>query len=278
MAEKQVSIAIHSRFFKVFFYKHKELIESFIEVKFTNLEVGFRNLLVFYSSYAYYLSDEQELKKQILDSKLNFKNNQDYNLLFKKIKLKGVESLSFDELVKFYDEFFAILQGQLQLFESCCHTIAPSDIMPSVTDVPSDHEKNVVYATYDIFYECLFQIHSTINEKLVNFKITGFLDMTKVIMSYYYGYSYYMGKSMRKEVESDLKALFKTYNNKTFMSMYFKLIHEKITPTELTQLQLSRDEIFEKVNDIFEKINAELPKKNLMPRKTEKITVDMTLI
>lgn len=278
MEEKKVSFARHNQFYKKFFIKHRDMLDKFISMNIGTIGSSFQNLRVFYSTYSYYLQSDEDLKQDIIDTSIRFKSNERYKYISNKIKLSGIKSLKAKEFVELNNIYFKLLTESLELFESCCHTLAPGDIMPDIHEVHTEHERNVLFASYDIFYECLFELHSKISSELMEFSIMDYKEMTKMTMAFLYGYSYYIESASRVAIKEMFKELIDEFNNKAFITAYFNLVHGSASKNDYTKLKEYRNNIFEMCTNIFEMINNDLPRKNLFPRKTDKVTVDVTLI
>ncbi len=278
MADNEIRIAKHNVFYQIFFRKHKEIIEKFILLDFNNVNLIFKHLTIFESSYSYYIeSNDDTLLQDTILGKKGFESNENYHVTLNKLNKLGLRSLSYTELINLNELYFECLTETLVLFERCCYAITPDDIMPRASDM-SNSDLGTGWVVYDVFFESLFNLHSLIAEKLYSFNITEFKDITQTIMSYYYGYSYYLSAKARLEIKNELREMYSIYNNKEFYIAYFNLLQSKASDKEILFLQIKKEEIFQKANLIFKLINEDLPKKKLFPKKKERVMVDRTLI
>jgi len=281
MENKQVSIARHSYFYKVFFTKHSEVMSEFLNLRFTDLLKGYKTLIVFYGAYSYYLKDDDHdnhIKLRVLEEIKILRNHERYNYLEKKINYNGIVSFTFDELCEYNDLFHERLKDILEIFEIYCYNFAPSDMLPSLTKAHQEYERTLGFVIYDVFYECLYNIHAQIFSKMSDFQIEEFRDIIQMMMVFFYGYSYYIQMHTIKEIKNKFDKIFSLYNNEEFLRLFFAYIQGNINNNSLNKLQEYKDNLFYDCIDIFEMINQDLPKSNLMPKKAEKITIDDTLI
>jgi len=281
MGEKQVSIARHGFFFKMFFIKHKEFLVSLTEISYNSLNSGYLKLNVFYGSYSYYLKEDSKdsyLKDLIREKRDCFKKDNEYSAISNKVILSGIGSLSYGELCNLNLMYHNYMKDILEIFEIFCYRFAPSDLFPKMTENIKEHDRDIVYIVYDTFYESLFNIHARVHEKLMNFNIVEFQEMFKVLMVFFYGYSYYVEKDTIKEIKDDFNKLFAYYNNQEFLKVYFNLLQGNLNQEGLDLVNKYKENMFERCIDIYEKINGDLPKSNLFPKKYERVVIDTTLI
>ena len=281
MSEKQVSIARHGFFFKMFFTKHKEFLEELIKISYNSLDSGYLKLNVFYSSYSYYLKEDNKdnyLKDLIKEKRDEFKKDNVYRELSNKVNINGIGSLTYTELNELNILYHKYLKATLEIFEIYNYRFAPSDLFPKITSNIKEHDRDIVYIVYDTFYESLFNIHAKVHEKLMSFNIVEFQEMFKVLMVFFYGYSYYLQKDTIKEIKDDFNVLFDYYNNQEFLRAYFNLLQGDISKGNITMINDYQNKMLDSCLNIFEKINGDLPKSNLFPKRAERVVVDTTLI
>lgn len=277
MSDRQVSYAIHGGFFKQFFPKHNKILRGFSELTFSDVKKGYSNLLIFYSTNSYYLKDEQDIKQLIISNSEDFENNEIYSNYYKKTN-GGINltKLNISDLIKFNDIYINELLNIFGIFEGFCEKLAPSDIMPSLTDNHSDYEKSILFASYELFYENLFSFHARIGELFEQFNIITFTSIYRVLMAFYYGYSYYLSKSTKNKIKDLFVNIWQEYNNNESLTLYIKYLKENLTKTNLNELKRLQKDLFLKMITIFELINLDLPKQNLMPKKKNIILFDET--
>jgi len=281
MSGKQVTIARHTFFYKTFFIKHKEFLEELTKITYTTLNDGYNKLNVFYGSYSYYLKEhdkDNHLKDMIKENRIEYIADSEYEQIRLKLKVGGLGVLDYDELYKLNLDFHSYLKSILEIFEIFCYRFAPSDIFPKITATATEYDLKLLFVVYDSFYESLFNLHAKIHTKLLNFNVLEFPEMFKLLMVFFYGYSYYLQKDTIKIIKDKLSELYDYYNNKEFQEVYFNLVQGKISQDGLDILQKYKDKMFESCMDVFELINGDLPKSNLFPKRAEKVTIDMTLI
>lgn len=281
MRDKQVSIARHGFFFKMFFTKHKEFLEELIKISYNSLNSGYLKLNVFYGSYSYYLKEDEKdryLKDLIKEKRDCFKTDMEYKEISNKLIGGGVGSLTYEELCELNLMYHNYLKDILEIFEIFCYRFAPSDLFPKMTENIKEHDRDIVFIVYDTFYESLFSIHAKVHEKLMDFNIVEFQEMFKVLMVFFYGYSYYLQKDTIKKIKDEFNELFDYYNDKEFLNAYFNLLQGNLNQDGLKLINEYKEKMFERCIDIYEKINGDLPKSNLFPKKHERIVVDTTLI
>lgn len=258
----------------MFFEKHAELLESFIELKFDDLGKGYFNLLTFYSSYSYYLRDGSLINETIVKERDNLlKDNIYKNLKFKISNSKRLTSL---DMLNKNEIFFENLINIFEKFEEFCGKLAPDSIMPDLTNSITEYERNVLFASYETFYENFFNFHAKIGTMLNKFSIINFLDIFKSLMAFFYGYSYYLSNYVKADINNIFNNLWDKFNNKKTIELLYKLISNNIRDKELEKLKEIQQSLFIDINKIFDNINNDLPKKNLMPKKKEKVNIDMT--
>lgn len=277
----QVTIARHAFFYKTFFNKHKEFLEELSEIGATTLNEGYRKLNVFYGSYSYYLKEDDTddyLKLMMRDKREELNNDIEFNKIITKIKVGGLGVLTYDELVKVNLEYHNYLKEILEIFEIFINRFAPSDIFPKITAKSEEYDLNLFYVVYDTFYESLFNLHARIHTRLLDFNIVEFTEMFKVLMVFYYGYSYYIKKDTQKVIKDKFNELYEYYNNKDFLIIYYNLIQGNVNAEGVELLNEYKVNMFDKCMDIYELINGDLPKSNLFPKRAEKVVIDMTLI
>lgn len=281
MSFQQVTIARHAFFYKTFFNKHKEFLEELTKITHTTLNDGYKKLNVFYGSYSYYLKEDDKdryLKELIKENKSNYSNDSEYEAIITKVKIGGLGSLTYNEIYKLNLDYNNYLKSILEIFEIFCYRFAPSDIFPKITSNATEYDMNLIYVVYDTFYESLFNLHAKIHTQLLDFNILEFQEIFKVLMVFFYGYSYYLQKDTIKEIKDKFNVLFEYYNNTEFLQVYYNLIQGKLSEDGLKLLQDYKEKMFENCIDIYEMINGDLPKSNLFPKRTERVTIDMTLI
>jgi len=281
MSGKQVTIARHTFFYKTFFVKHKEFLEELTKITYTTLNDGYNKLNVFYGSYSYYLKEhdkDNHLKDMIKENRIKYREDSEYEQIRLKLKVGGLGVLDYDELYKLNLDFHNYLKSILEIFEIFCYRFAPSDIFPKITSSAAEYDLNLLFVVYDSFYESLFNLHAKIHTKLLKFNVLEFPEMFKLLMVFFYGYSYYLQKDTIKVIKDKLNELYEYYNNKEFQEVYFNLVQGSVSQDGLKVLQQTKDKMFESCMDVFELINGDLPKSNLFPKRTEKVLTDMTLI
>lgn len=274
MDNKQVSFAKHNIFYKMFFDKHAKLLDSFINITFTELPRGYFNLLTFYSTYSYYLRDGSLIDKVIKEERDELINNKDYQLLVN--KSNNDKKLEIGELLNKNNLYYNNLINIFEKFEDFCNKLAPDDLMPDLTESTTDYERNVLFASYETFYENFFNFHSKIGDLLNRFNIISFLNTFKSLMAFYYGHSYYISKSVQRDIILKFRETWNIYNNKSFMTLFYNLINNRINKNQMQELKQTQEVLFISINKIFDMINNDLPKQNMMPRKKEKINIDIT--
>ena len=141
-----------------------------------------------------------------------------------------------------------------------------------------EYDLNLFYVVYDTFYESLFNLHAKIHRKLLDFNIIEFTEMFKVLMVFFYGYSYYLKNDTIKIIKDKFNILYSYYNDRKFLEIYFNLVQGRISKEGMNVINEYKEKMFDSCIDIYELINSDLPKSNLFPKRTEKITTDMTLI
>lgn len=281
MGNKEVAIARHTMFYKIFFTKHKEFLEEMIDIKYVSLLKGYEKLRVYYSSYAYYLKEDDidTYLREMLSNKVDsLENNKEYQTLKKKVLNNNMGKLGLDykELIEHNKQYIGILREILQVFEIFGNRFAPSDIFPKLTENIRDYDRSIVYVIYDNFYESLFNVHGKVHDKLMKFNILDFEEAIKLLMVFFYGYAYYIQNDTKKEIVDGLDELFEYYNNEDFLMAYYNLLQGYVD--NMGKVQEYTKELFNKCLNIFELINSDLPKSNLFPKKAEKIIIDTTLI
>lgn len=278
---KQVSIARHGVFYKIFFVKHAELLESFLDLSYDNIKKGYENLMVFYSSYAYWIKEDEKddyIKKGISINVNAIENDEEYNYILKKLSIKGLSSLTYEQLEYLNRKYLFYFEELLKVVEEVTLRLAPSDMLPNLTSMHQEYDRQIAFVIYDAFYESLYRIHSRIIDKLMNFNILEFIDVYRNMLVFFYGYSYYVQKATKQQIKNEFSNVFNIYNNKDFLKPFFKLLQLNTTKKDTSNLKEFRDDFFNKLIYIFELVNQDLPKTNLMPRKQEKILIDDTLI
>lgn len=279
MSSKQVSYAKHSIFFKLFFQRHKEISEKFILLNYSNLVSGYRSLGTFFSSYSYYLDDDDFLGQTIESQKTKFRSNTTYQELFTKSGGgENITKLSLSEIKSFDKIFFNNLKNIFELFEQCINKLSPTDIMPNVTSNTSEYEKSVLYASYDSFFEFLYLSHYNIGELLTSFNLLSFKDTLKNLMAFFYGYSFYLGRNAQNSIKIKFDQCWKKYQQEDTIYLITKLLNKKTSANDLIQIKNLNESLYKLLNEIFQLINADLPNQNIMPRKKERVLVDRTLI
>ncbi|MFW6129944.1 MAG: hypothetical protein ACOC56_02095 [Atribacterota bacterium] len=278
---KQVSIARHGYFYQVFFIKHGELIQSFLDISFQNIIEGYKKLNVFYASYSYWIKEDDQddyVINYLNEKKKNFLNNEKYNKLIKKYEKNGLKSFTYQEFKEFNDTFNKELINLLNVLELFNTRLAPNDMMPNLTEMHKEYDRQLAFVIYDSFYEKLYNIHAKIIDQLMSFSIIETIESYKYLLAYYHGYNYYLSREKKKEIKNEFEELFNHYNSKEFLSPFFRFINLKSNDKDYNTLQEYKELFFNRFIRIFEKINAELPKSNIMPKKQDKILVDDTLI
>jgi len=272
MDDKIVSFAKHGFFYKMFYDNEFESLISITELKFINLNKGYKRLLTFYSSYSHYLLNaEDDLRKQILDEITQLKENIRYKELVKKIR---VDNLNYLELIDKNNIYYNTVKNIFEYFEIFFKELAFDDIMPALTSNVGDYEKSVLFACYEKFYLHLFNLHAKIGESLTNFNIINFMDSFKLLMAFYYGFSFYMNQKTKNQILELFLETWNKYNNIDNMKLIEKMLRKTANKKDLEQLKHNEEDVFISVNYIFDLINRDLPKKNLMPKKKEKIIGD----
>lgn len=281
MSEKQASFVRHNTFFKIFFKSHSDLIYSFSNLNFTNLSNGYSKLLVYYSSYSYYLKDDEYdtfVKDTLLEKFNDIVSNQKYNDLIEKINKVGLSGLSVREIKNINQLYNSILNDMLEILVMFNNYFSPSDLLPKLTDNASENERNIAYVIYDAFYDSLFNLHNKITELLLNYNLIDFNEILKMIKVFFYGYSYYLQKDTIKTIKDEIKSVEEYCEKEEFIETYYNVLLGRYNNTILNNAQTYTRELFNRYLNIFDLINGDLPKTNLMPRKKEKILVDNTLI
>jgi hypothetical protein len=274
MKDKQVTFAKHNIFYKMFFEKHAELLKSFIDLKFEDLGTGYFRLLTFYSSYSYYLRDGSLINEVIVNERSKLINDKEYNLLLGK-SLNG-SIYSTKDLLTRNELYYENLINIFEKFDDFCNKLAPDSIMPDLTSNVTEYERNVLFASYETFYENFFNFHAQISEMLNKFNILEFLNIYKSLMAFYYGYSYYVSKYVKSLINDKFSENWAIYNDPDLMTLIYKLLSGNIMHDEKKKLKTIQETLFVNLNKIFDLINNDLPKKNMMPKKKEKISVDTT--
>lgn len=277
----QVTIARHAFFYKVFFNKHREFLEELSNISATQLNEGYKKLNVFYGSYSYYLKEDDTdtyLKELMKEQRESLNNDIEFNTIAKKLKVGGLGALTYEELVQLNLTQHNYFKQILEVFEIFCFRFAPSDIFPKITAQSQDYDLNLFYVVYDTFYESLFNLHAKIHTRLLDFNIVEFTEMFKVLMVFFYGYSYYLKKDTIKVLKDKFSELYTYYNNKDFLEVYYNLIQGRVSADGIDLLNEYKEKMFDDCMDIYELINSDLPKSNLFPKRAERVTTDMTLI
>lgn len=276
MGEKIISIARHSIFFKKFFQTHKSILEKLITLNFNTLGDGYNNLLVFYSSYSYWIKDDEDdnsLKDDINYNRDSLLSSAKYIKLIK-YSAKGLNTFKYEDLKdlnKLYLENIIVL---FKTFETFCKRLAPNDMLPSLTESVTEHDRTIAYVEYDIFFDNFYNIQEEIHKKLLDFTILDFKELFTLTMGFFYGYSYYLQANTQKEIKDKFTELFDIYNDDEFSKLYYNTLQGNISSKGLIKLKDYRKILFEGCLEVFEKINADLPKTNIMPKKQEKVLVD----
>jgi hypothetical protein len=275
----QVSFAKHNIFYKKFFERHAKMINNFISLNFINVNKGFDFLISFYSSYSYYLQNEDNILEHIYKTKSNYQQDKEYKLLIKKVGTEiNLNNLSLNEFLNFNNSYFERLHEILKIFEYYIELLAPEDLFPNLTDNYREYDKSILFANYETFYENLFTLHNKICDLLGDFSIFNFKDIFLNVLSFYYGNSFYIKRSTKNNLESDILNIWNIYNNKETLTLFFKLLNSSITFSELDKLKEIESDLFLKLNNIFSKLNIDLSSQNLMPKRKERVTIDLTLI
>lgn len=275
MDNKQVSFAKHVLFYKKFFENHKKILINFISLDLSNIDKGKTYLFSFYSSYSYYLT--LELKEEVL--RLNQENKEIYQkLLIKSNNGKNTNNLTIDEYTQLNNIYFTKLISIFELFKQFLETLSPDDILPNLTESSTDYDKNVLFASYETFYENLFNMHSIISDDLAEFTISSFNTTFLKLLAFFYGHSYYVNRKTIIEIESLIYESWTLFSKKETLILFVKEINGEINLKELNRLKEIQQSLFINLSNIFSLINVDLSSKNLMPKKKEKVTVDMTLI
>lgn len=278
---KQVSIARHSVFYKIFFVKHSELLESFLELNYENIKKGYENLLVFYGSYAYWIKedDKDNYIKDMMKNNLSVvEGDVEYNHISKKLSSKGINSLTYDQLEYLNNQYLSYFEDLLKVLEIITLRLAPSDMLPNLTSMHQEYDRQLAFVIYDAFYESLYRIHSRIIDKLMNFNILEFIAVYRNMLVFFYGYSYYVQKHTKTQIRNELNSLFEIYNNKNFLKPFFKLLQLETNKKDTHSLKDYREKLFNSLIYIFELVNQDLPKTNIFPKKQDKVLIDDTLI
>lgn len=281
MSYQQVTIARHAFFYKVFFNKHKEFLEELTKVSYTTLNDGYNKLNVFYGSYSYYLKEDDKdtyLKDLMKEKREELKVDSSFIEIVAKTKVGGLGTLTYDELIDLNLGYHKHIKSILEIFEVFCFRFAPSDIFPKITSNATEYDMNLIFVVYDTFYESLFNLHAKIHTTLLDFNILDFKEIFKVLMVFFYGYSYYLQKDTIQDLKIKFGGLYEYYNNKEFLEGYYNAIQGNISEDSIKILNRYKEEMFELCMNIYELINADLPKSNLFPKRAEKVTTDLTLI
>ena len=205
-------------------------------------------------------------------------NNKEFNTIVYKLKVGGLKALTYDELVKLNLEQHTYFKQILEIFETFCFRFAPSDIFPKITAQSQDYDLNLFYVVYDTFYESLFNLHAKIHTRLLEFNIVEFTDMFRILMTFFYGYSYYLKKDTIKVLKDKFNELYVYYNDREFLEVYYNLVQGRVSEDGIVLLNEYKEKMFDSCMDIYELINSDLPKSNLFPKRAERVTTDMTLI
>lgn len=281
MVSNQVSIARHSYFYKTFFNNHRDFLEELTKLDYTTLKYGYKKLDVFYSSYSYYLRDDDKdnyLKELLLEKKTILNNDERYNEIVTKINMGGIGVLTYEELQELNIKYNKYLKEMLEIFETFVNKFAPNDLFPKITTNLEKSDLEVIFVVYDTFYESLYNLHGKILSELLDFNVAEFTKMFQQLMVFFYGYSYYLQKNTQKEVRDLFDNLYEFYNNKEFLQVYYNLIQGSVSKDGLDILNKYKENMFNGCIEINEKINGDLPKSNLFPKRATKVTNDLTLI
>ena len=280
MENKQVSFAKHTLFYKKFFETHKRYLDKFINLNYSNLVNGYDYLLSFYSSYSYYLDTEENFREHILLMQDNIRNsdNRLKYLLLKSNEGSNLTNLTYEELKEFNKIWFDYLIEILEIFESFINTLAPDDILPNLTEMTKEYNKNVMFANYETFYENLFNLHTELSDRLSEIDIFNFINVFPMLLAFYYGHSFYIKRKTKNEIKTLIYDTWDIYNSKDNLIMMMQLLNEKLTKNNLEVLKDTRRKLFLKCSEIFSLLNKDLSGNNLMPKKKEKVLIDMTLI
>jgi thiol-disulfide isomerase/thioredoxin len=275
MGEKIVSIARHSIFFKKFFQTHKSILENLTNLSFNSLELGYKNLLVFYGSYSYWIREDEDdtIKEDLLYNLNKLSSDKDYSLLCKKLS-GGIGNFKYDELKQFNKMYLDNIIILFKTFETYCKRFAPNDMLPSLTENVSEYNRKIKYVEYDIFFDNFYSLQEVIHNRLLNFTILDFRELFTITTGFFYGYSYYLQPNTQKLIKDKFEELFEIYNNEDFLRPYFNVIQNKVSKSNAFKLIEYKEVLFSSCLEIFELINADLPKTNIMPKKNEKVLID----
>lgn len=278
---KQVSIARHGIFYEIFFIKHSQLLEALLDLSYDNLSSGYSKIGVFYSSYSYWIKEDDKdtyFIELLNESKLNLENNDKLNSLLRKLENRNLSSLTLDQLKDFNKTYFDELKELLHVLQVMTERLAPNDMLPNLTEVHQEYDRKMAFVIYDAFYKGLYAVHGKITDKLMRFNIIEFSEIFKMMMIFFYGYSFYIQSHTKEQIRIEIKKLFEIYNSQEFLKLFYKIINLKSTSKDDKEIKNFKENLFQGLLKIFELMNADLPKSNIMPKKAEKILFDDTLI
>lgn len=281
MAEGAVIYATHEIFWKKVFRNHAKILEEFIKIPNYNVLEGFQVIQPFYSAYSYYLkSIREEIKSTSKSMSTRYREDNRYNSI--KLMFHGnyYDKLEIKDLRYFNEENNRILKELFKSFELVCHTLIKEDVMPNIsTGKFSDYDRQLIFALYDSFYEHLFNTHARIVDILSEFSILNFPYAKKSIMSYYYGYSYYVGEEARVKLIKKFESLNELGNKEEILALNIILLKDLNPSKELIlKVGIIKEQMLDELNETFELINDELPKSNIFPKKMDKVYEDRHLI
>lgn len=277
MEVKEVTISKNDEFFHIFYEVQEEAINSFIDLNYLNLDKGFLILKTLYSSYSYYLTDDEEdgfIKNLIEDKSNEFKELKDYREIRDKVLEGDFSNLTYQEILRYNEILLNSLIDMLEIYETCNIKFSSNDLLPNVTENAKDYDRTISYFVYKNFYSIFYKTHKKIQDKILNFHILDFRDLIKSITTFYYAYSFYIQDNTKISIKEKLKDLFSYYSSAEFIRCYYSLINGSTTNEIDKKLFEFKAEIRNKTLELFDIINLNLPKSNIMPRKNEKVEVD----
>jgi len=280
MDNKIVTFAKHDIFFNYFFDTHSRILNNLSELEFSNLFNGFSILINFHSGYSYWLNDELKDISFINIKRNELETDKDYIYIRKNTNNgDNINNLNIKNLILYNTVIFNSIREQLEIFGELIENLAKDDILPNLTSKGTEYEKNVMYASYQKFYEHLYEFHFKIGNMFSEFNLLKFLKTIKYVMGFFYGYIFYLNQTTIRDINKKINIAWSLYNNEKTIKILLDLLNNKsLLDSEIKLLRETQQDLFMLLTDIFRSINEDMPKKNLMPKKKERVTIDKTLI
>ena len=245
-------------------------------LNFNSLNEGYDSLLVFYGSYSYWIKEDEDdnvLKDDLIYNQNKLVKDISYVGLSRKTK-GGLKSFGFKELRELNTLHLENITILFKTFETFCKRFAPNDMLPNLTENVTEHDRAIGYVEYDIFFDNFYSFQEEIHKKLLDFSIMDFRELFTLTMGFFYGYSYYLQPNTQKVIKDMFKDLYEVYNSEEFLKLYYGLLQENLGKSNILKLVEYKDKMFSSCLNVFELINADLPKTNIMPKKNEKVLID----